>query len=151
MTDRINKPVDTDKSKALDELKKFSDEQMEKHGPQHWILNESGEVIPASLMEWTFWFENHHQRVIQQDYIEEHMVSTIFEGIDIRVLSQNQRPRVFETMVFGPPEETKWFNDETRMLRPSLWSERSFTLKQALEVHQTGIQWLQFHLKEIPK
>jgi hypothetical protein len=146
MKDRINRPEGpSDKAKALDVLKRFSDEQMAKYGPHHWILNESGEVIPASLFEWTFWFEKNGQRVIQQDYFEDHKVSTIFEGLDRGVFHQ-QIPHVFETMIFGPPEETEWFDGTKRMMRPSLWQERDRTLQEALKRHQEGIEWLKNYL-----
>jgi hypothetical protein len=153
MKDRINRPEEPDdKTKALDELKRFSDEQMEKYGAHHWILNESGEVIPASLLEWTFWFERNPQRVIQQDYFEDHKVSTIFEGLDICYgLHDPARPIVFKTMVFGPPEESEWFDGTTRMMRPSLWQERDCTLQEALKRHQEGIEWLKDYLNERQK
>jgi hypothetical protein len=149
MKERINRPEGpSGKAKALDELKRFSDEQMAKYGAFHWILNESGEVIPASLMEWAMWFEKNPQRVIQQDYIEDHKVSTIFEGLDIYYgLHDSRRPIVFETMIFGPPEQTVWFDGTKRMMRPSLWQERDCTLKEALKRHQEGIEWLKDYLK----
>lgn len=146
MKDRINRP-EGPKPDALAEMKRFSDEQMEKYGPTHYILNESGEVIPASLFEWAFWFEKNPQRVIRQDYIDDHKVSTIFEGLGTnRMYFPNQRPIVFETMVFGPAEPTEWFNGETRMMRPSLWQQRDCTLQEALATHELATTWLKNYL-----
>lgn len=148
MKDRFNQPGSEppEKDKALDELKKFSNEQMEKYGPTHWILDESGEVIPASLLEWAFWFEKNPQRIIQQDLIEDHKVSTIFEGLSMYRLAKNERPVVFETMVFGPERIHKWFNGTEKMMRPSLWQERNCTLKEALATHERAIEWLKDYL-----
>ena len=133
---RFNQAAKPDR--RLAELKKFSDEQLAKYGVSHYILDESGNVMGASLMEWALWVEKNGQRVIQQDYPAEHKVSTVFIGLE---------NELFETMVFGPEYEADFFGKK-KMLRRSLWRERCETLAQALETHQRGLQWLHAYLVE---
>lgn len=147
MKDRINQPFGPQPDK-LAELKKFSDEQLAEHGVHHYVLDESGNVVGASLIEWCFWLErNGRQRVIQQDYPKEHKVSTIFTGLN---MSYNpKRPLFFETMVFGLEEPTEWLDGTKKMMRPSLWTERCRTLREALEMHKRGLEWLDNYLIEL--
>lgn len=146
---RLNQPADSDKEAQLDQFKKFSDEQARKGGgPRHAVLDESGNVVPATLFEWAFWLEKagDRHRVIQQDYPGEYKVSTVFIGLE---LGWNpERPLWFETMVFGPEEETEWFDGTKKMMRKSLWTGRCATLAQAKAQHEEGHKWLAAHLAE---
>lgn len=151
MKDRFNTPFDAgalEKEARLQAFKDCSDETTRKHGLHHAILNESGEVQLVSLFEWAFWFEkNRGQRVIQQDYTQDgnYKVSTVFTGLDMGW--NPKRPLYFETMVFGPEEETDWFDGSKRMMRPSLWIDRCSTLAQALAMHKAGQAWLDDYLQ----
>lgn len=149
MTDRINKPQkpsDRRPPNSLDKLAKCSREHMEKYGPMHALLDESGKVVPCSLLEWAMWFEKSGQRIIQQDHIEDHFVSTVFEGI------ANNYPGAqqwwFETMAFGP-QKMKDFFGKQRLMRDSLWTERVATLEEALEAHKKGIEFIKQHLEKV--
>lgn len=150
MKDRFNRPAQPpSEPDKLQEFKDFSDEQMAKHGAHHAVLSESGEVMLVSLFEWAFWLEKGGgQRVIKQDYVAKHKVSTVFVGLD---LGWNpKRPLWFETMVFGPEEETDFFGKKM-MMRPSLWTQKCTTLAQAKEQHKEGRKWLAGYLRILLK
>jgi hypothetical protein len=109
----------------------------------HAILDESGNVIPASLLEWATWFEtNDKQRIIQQDYFldDKFKVSTVFLGTNHNYFSSD-KPLWFETMVFGPKKK-KVLLGKMHEVRPDLWMRRCETLAQAKAQHQEGINWL---------
>lgn len=149
---RFEKPRDPDKEKKLKEFKDFSDEQVRKHGLTHAVLNEDGDVVLVSLFEWAFWFEGSRQRVIQQDYFRDndYKVSTIFTGLDLDCTPAH--PVWFETMVFGPEEECRMpLSGEPYLARPSLWTERCRSLKEALAAHEEGKKWLELYLHELDK
>lgn len=139
MTDRINRPVPS----SMDELAAYSKQKMEEQGPRNWILDESGNVVPCSFMEWVMWHEHSNQRRIRQEHIGDYYVSTLFEGID-----HFDWQWFFETMAFGPEEEVDFFG-KPRMLRKTLWAKRTVTLKEALEAHQEGIEFVKQHLEKL--
>jgi len=64
---------------------------------KHFIL-ENKEIKECDLMTWAKWFEG-SERIIDNDKINEVTVSTIFLGIDHGYM--NNKPLLFETMVFG--------------------------------------------------
>jgi hypothetical protein len=126
-------------------------------GPQHAVLDESGDVQVASLMQWAQWMEkNHAQRVIARDDIahqrglrpEIYTVSTVFLGLNHQYLP-NRRPLWFESMVFGPVKR-KYYKifKETREFRDDLWMERCTTRVEALAMHERGVEWLKNYLHE---
>jgi hypothetical protein len=111
--------------------------------PKYTVLDEDGNLQPATLMQWAMWFEKQAQRFILLDYFMDraYKVSTVFLGLD-----HNYAPtgpgHYFETMVFGPPQEKEIFG-LPRSLRDDLWMSRCETLKEAKAMHQDGIRWLE--------
>jgi hypothetical protein len=128
-------------------------------GPQHAVLDESGEPRPAALMEWANWFEhNYHQRVIVRTNIERerpgagpelYTVSTVFLGVNHQYLP-NAKPLWFETMVFGPPY-LKFYEylNKTDTVRDDLWRRQTTTKTQAIETHAEGLAWLKNYLAQL--
>ena len=107
------------------------------------ILNEEGEVIPATLEEWANFLET-PARAIACDYFNDQrfLVSTVFIGLQFLHGGSNW----FETMVFGPKTEQEIMG-KTLDIRPSLWQKRVDTLAKARQAHREGIDWLkQNHL-----
>lgn len=70
-----------------------------------WKLDENGEPIPAGdLMDWARWFEDSmNQRIVQQDYLGDIKVSTVFLSIDHSFGGDN--PVLWESMIFGGPHD----------------------------------------------
>lgn len=66
---------------------------------QHYRLV-GKEVIPCSLWEWAYYFEN-NKRHVADTYIRGIRISTIFLGLDHN-FSDAGPPLLFETMVFMP-------------------------------------------------
>lgn len=67
----------------------------------HYIL-ENGEVYPVDLMDWAKWIEDDtdfSKRRIDQTYIGDSEVSTVFLGLDHNW--SGGAPILFETLVFG--------------------------------------------------
>lgn len=131
----------------------FSKENVQKwmRDKDHAVLDESGNVIPATLMEWARWFESSRQRYIAQDFFEDKkfMVSTVFMGLNHNYSSHpNAKPHWFETMVFGEareesiPEAVCGVPGYKHTIRPDLWVSRCATLAEAKAQHQEGINWL---------
>jgi hypothetical protein len=60
-----------------------------------------GVPLPANLLEWARWHENHNRTVAKTDVGKAH-VSTVFLGLD-HSFGQGP-PLLYETMVFGLPE-----------------------------------------------
>jgi hypothetical protein len=71
--------------------------------PKYFIL--VGKVaVPASLLEWAFWFqETFESRIVAKDIIGGVEISTVFIGLDMSIFSQT--PELFETMIFGGERE----------------------------------------------
>jgi hypothetical protein len=77
-----------------------------------------------SLKEWARWFEKSDRRVALTQLPDGIEVSTVFLGLDHN-FGMNGPPILFETMVFGPAEETSIFG-RIRMSRPELNIEGAF-------------------------
>jgi hypothetical protein len=111
---------------------------------RHAILDESGNVVPCGLLEWAWWLEsNRGHQIIEQTEILGYKVSTIFAGIDMQYMP-GRRPLWFETMVFKPPEYNASLDRMYR--REAGFAERYSTLKEAIQGHAEGIEWLKAHL-----
>jgi hypothetical protein len=110
--------------------------------PKFTVLDEDGNLVPATLMEWAMWFEGGRQRIIQQDYFmnKDYKVSTVFLGMD-HSWSPVGPGHYFETMVFGPSHEMEIL-DRVRSVRDDLWVQRCETLAQAKSMHAAGVRWL---------
>jgi hypothetical protein len=63
-----------------------------------YILDESGEPIPASHLEWGQWFSTHDRRVALTN-LGHVRVSTVFLGLDHGWGASP--PLLWETMIFG--------------------------------------------------
>lgn len=110
---------------------------------QYAILDESGNVIKASLLEWGAWFEkNNGQRYICFDSYnqDQYRVSTVFLGLNHNY-SPKDKPQWFETMVFGPAEMKELLGKMTEV-REDLWMSQCETLTEAKAMHIEGIAWL---------
>lgn len=64
-------------------------------------------VLCEDVVEWSKWFEaNTHKRILGRTYITQGIhVSTVFLGIDYGSLCPNDKPVLWETMVFGMPDD----------------------------------------------
>jgi len=103
---------------------------MTKFDLQYAVLDEDGNVVPATMLEWSTWSQaNRVHRVIEQTFLEGNIkVSTVFLGLNHGW--EPGKPHWFETMIFGP-ENT----DEMD------YCERFATLKEARAGHQSAIVW----------
>jgi len=107
---------------------------------RHAVLDESGNVIECGLLEWARWLElNRGQRVIEQDVIEDYLVSTVFVGIALDPWIEGPI-RWFETMVFLPAEYNPRRN---RMQREEAGFQRRYaTLGEAIKGQAEAVEWL---------
>lgn len=82
--------------------------------------------VKADLMTWARWFET-ADRHVDRTEIGEHLVSTVFLGLDHQF--GDGPPLLFETMVFagGEPDD--------------MWCERCSTWDEAVAMHQRGCEW----------
>jgi hypothetical protein len=106
---------------------------------RHAVLDESGEVIPATLIEWVRFLESGPQRVIQQDEPLGFFVSTVFTGINYS-FTPGAKPFWFETMIFD-----RWKGEYTFLEHPryeTLYEDRYTTLKEAISGHAAALAWL---------
>lgn len=69
--------------------------------PDKYILNEAGEPVKSTLLEWARQFELPAIRTVKKEKIGESEVSTIFLGIDHNW--ESGPPVLWETMVFDGP------------------------------------------------
>jgi len=99
----------------------------------HYILVDR-KPVPTDLMTWAKWFEDHSNRIVAQEMHGNVQVSTVFLGFD-HGLSRTGSPLLFETMIFGGPEDG--------------WQDRYFTWEEAEAGHQEACK-LAFGTKTIP-
>lgn len=79
-------------------------------GSRHYIVNDSGEPIPAKFSVWAVWFERYpRKRVVKQEWICNVRISTIFLGLDHAW--GGGPPVLWETMTFS---NRKDFDQEQR-------------------------------------
>jgi hypothetical protein len=107
-------------------------------------MDEDGNVIPATFMEWATYFEQSQQRFIAVDEFQngKFQVSTVFMGLNHNWFRPNSKPHWFETMVFGEARENEDLFQRTVIVRPSLWCKRCETLAEAKVIHTEGVAWL---------
>lgn len=70
-----------------------------------YILDEMNQPVKElNPISWAEWLEaNHHRRFVAQDKISNgYTVSTVFIGIDASSIIFDRKPRLWETMIFGP-------------------------------------------------
>ena len=67
----------------------------------HYILVNGKPTAEPDAQKWAAWFESAEaERVVEQTQVESLMISTVFIGLDLRLLNHG-RPLVYETMIFG--------------------------------------------------
>ena len=88
----------------------------------HYKLDADKNVIPCSLEEWGTMFEDFKKRIVGRTQLNNGvLVSSVFLGLNHNYSDANN-PHVFETMVFGGPNDGD--------------CERCSTWQQALEIHE---------------
>src|SRR5215472_10556739 len=81
------------------------DRMMRRLGSGFYKLDADNRVVETDVWGWAEFFERHDNRVVGYTEINSEMlVSTIFLGLDSRVIGEGP-PIVFETMIFGGPPE----------------------------------------------
>jgi hypothetical protein len=67
---------------------------------------------PISIEQWRLLFEDKRYQILKQTQIGTLQVSTIWLGVDHNwdtyMHNLDQRPLIFETMIFGSEEEKQW-------------------------------------------
>lgn len=100
-----------------------------------YYLNDDHTYRPATLMEWSFQFEELSKagkRHVATDIIHGKHVSTVWLGLDHNYLGG--KPLVFETMVFSEHEPNT-----------DIYMERYTTWEEAEDGHQKAIEWVKKH------
>lgn len=76
-----------------------------------YMLDENKQVVPAPMgdnglptLEFFQWFESREGKIVKQDTVNGHWISTVFLGMDHRFTTDVGPPIVFETMIF-PSED----------------------------------------------
>lgn len=90
----------------------------------HYRLRGHEVEVVYSWYEWGQWFEKADRQVAETMLEGDIRVSTVFLGLDHR-FGDPGPPLVFETMVFGPPEEMSIFG-RIKVLRPELSFDGAF-------------------------
>ena len=86
-------------------------------------------VVLKNLFEWALWFEHNvnHRIVGMTQITSEVYVSTVFLGVD-HSWDDNGPPVLFETMIFGGPEEI-----DREMWRYTSWDDAEVGHKMAVK------------------
>lgn len=67
---------------------------------RRYILNEHGQPVPEpDLLTWGLWFEEHANRIVAQEWVENVKISTVFLGLDHNWFGKE--PVLWETMTFS--------------------------------------------------
>lgn len=105
-----------------------------------FILDEDKNIIPANLLEWGEFFENHDKkRIVKQEIVEDKFVSTVFLGLDQSwYIDKDHKPLIFETMIFHGKGEG----------RSDIYCDRYATWKEAEEGHEKAVQWVKDGCKD---
>jgi hypothetical protein len=102
---------------------------------RHYILDADHHLVETDFETWAQWFEDFNNRIVDYTDITSQMrVSTVFIGLDHR-FSSDGPPLVFETMIFGGPEEI----DQT-MWRYSSWDDATTGHKAAVRRARAAIK-----------
>lgn len=80
----------------------------------YWMLDDKGDPVSThDVLVWGAWFACFKNRLIARDAVGDATVSTVFLGID-HGYGQNHTPVLFETMVFGGPNDGELWRYETK-------------------------------------
>ena len=90
-----------------------------------YILDDSGNPIPASHLKWGRWFATHNRSVSQTQATPSIRVSTVFLGVDHSWWTEGP-PRLWETMIFGGEHDQ--------------YQDRYSSLADALEGHHRAVR-----------
>lgn len=95
-----------------------------------YILNENKNLVECDYLTWGEWFENFENRLIKFTQFEKFAidVSTVCMGIPLYFSRENEKPKLFETMVFKDGELL------------DRYIERYSTYQEALEGHQEVVK-----------
>lgn len=102
----------------------------------YYILKDNKVTTTTDILEWSK-FMGGEERLIKQENIEKddkkYFVSTVFLGIDhgFSFLTE-ERPILFETMIFPEEESENWEEYQTRCC----------TIEESLKQHQEAINFL---------
>jgi hypothetical protein len=102
-------------------------------------------VVPSTRRQWCEFFAS-PERLIKQETVGDFWVSTVFLGIDHN-FSGDGPPVLFETIVFGEPEEQDLLGRK-QQVRPSLQMDRYCTLDEAEAGHEQVVQQLRQQLDQ---
>lgn len=109
-------------------------------------LDENHNLVRCrDVYEWARMFEAGNRHVGDEE-IGPLRVSTVFLGLDHNY-SQKGPPLVFETMIFGPPEDTAMFG-RLAETRPALEMWRYATWAEAETGHKVACEIARQHLAE---
>ena len=93
----------------------------------YYILDDDHNVVKASdVWQWSMWFETFDTRRVDLTEIDGVRISTVFLGLDHRMIGDEDRPLVFETMIFDGEHDGYY--------------ERCCTWDEAVEEHQKAVE-----------
>jgi hypothetical protein len=92
---------------------------------EFYILDENKKVIPATREEWSNFRENLENKIVKQENVGEHCVSTVFIGLDHDFLEDY--PHIFEIRIFKGNV-------------PTLYCDRHLTWEQAIAGHEKAVK-----------
>ncbi|MGI9403000.1 MAG: hypothetical protein ACR2OF_00635 [Hyphomicrobium sp.] len=91
-----------------------------------FILDGKKVVPEPDLTKWSQWYEKaREERIVAKTNVGDMNVSTVFLGLDHSF--GDGPPLLFETMIFGGPEDQEY-------------QERCSTWEQAEQMHERGVQ-----------
>jgi len=104
-----------------------------------YVLDDQGEAVPADVETWVQWIGT-HKTTMATDIVREALVSTVFLGIDANL--GHGPPRLWETMVFGGPNDgdTQAWATRFEAIRGHdafVRAEQARVLKEGGDVHAT--------------
>lgn len=75
----------------------------------YYVLNDDNSVRGTNdTSEWAEMFQNADRRIVKQEKVGGLSVSTVFLGIDHSFTWHYEAPVVFETMIFGLPDDEEY-------------------------------------------
>ncbi len=102
---------------------------------RYFILDENKNAIPASLFEWADFFEN-ADRHVKEDCINDYRISTVFLGLNHNYDPFDNKPHIFETMVFKGD------------IGSDIYCDRYATRQEAEDGHARAVQWVNSGCKD---
>ena len=94
---------------------------------------------PMTMEEWGRKHADFSYKVIKQESVSGHLVSTVWMGIDHR-FTEKGAPLIFETMIFDQREDADSFSED--------YCERYSTEDAALAGHDQALAWLRDKLAQ---